>query len=97
MNNDWSNFAEGDSGFPSKQYPFVRMTEKGWDTVQVAQETRKESIEIVELNTNAFVGKIYEIAINESNSAEARVEAFKLVWSISMDRYNYGELIGTDV
>jgi hypothetical protein len=95
-------FGESDSGGPYVRNPMpnhnipISPVIAEWNAIFEEQKTREQHVETIKIDTNIFVGKIYQIASDERNSAEARVEAFKLVWAITMDRHRSGELSEAD-
>lgn len=78
MNNDWSDFCEGDSGivFQPHNEHVIRLT----------NDQNKNFLK--RIGTNQFVGEVYEIASDKNNFIDVRVAAYALVWQITMDRLN---------
>lgn len=87
MNNDHSDFAEGDSGIVLAPImsPIVRMAVTG----EIKEETKMSPQSV---DTNIFVGEILGIARDDNNSSEARVDAYRLIWKITIDRMKYDDL-----
>ena len=87
MNNDWSDFCEGDSGVIFNSHIGMPITRSTNETSGVSTKR---------IGTNRFVGDIYKIADNKDNSAEVRLSAYALVWKITMDRFNCNDRSLTD-